>query len=202
MKKTTPILLLVFFLFFNLTNCFAQYYKYAIDANYGISGVTDPSIQDFSHFGAGFTYEFDVIYGIKLDFGSDQYRMFNTIVGKEAGVDMLRLSLQGVVNLSTVGDEYRIYDTFNILAHGGIGVSKVSSTILEGSDKTVNFILGITPRLKITDELYFNVDASAIMIFSQHYNFDGNLAYDDVVNSFSSFTYNFTAGLTYRFGKY
>jgi OOP family OmpA-OmpF porin len=37
---------------------------------------------------------------------------------------------------------------------------------------------------------------------SQHYNFDGDLAYSDVVNSFTSITYNVTAGLTFRFGEY
>ncbi|MGV7105451.1 hypothetical protein [Flavobacterium sp. U410] len=202
MKKTTPILLLVFFLFLNLTNCFAQYYKYSIDVNYGLSGVSQPNINDFSHFGVGFNYEFDEIYSLRLDYGSDQFRTFNERIGAEAGLDMSRISLQGAVNLSTISSRIRIYDPINVFVHGGFGLSSIKSTLGSGRDNTVNFLGGITPRIKLTRQLYLSLDASAIFILSQHYNFDGDLAYSDVVNSFTSITYNVTAGLTFRFGEY
>jgi OOP family OmpA-OmpF porin len=202
MKKTTPILLLVSFLFLNLTNCFAQYYKYSIDVNYGLSGVSQPNINDFSHFGVGFNYEFDEIYSLRLDYGSDQFRTFNERIGAEAGLDMSRISLQGAVNLSTISSRIRIYDPINVFVHGGFGLSSIKSTLGSGRDNTVNFLGGITPRIKLTRQLYLSLDASAIFILSQHYNFDGDLAYSDVVNSFTSITYNVTAGLTFRFGEY
>lgn len=202
MKKTTPILLLVFFLFLNLTNCFAQYYKYSIDVNYGLSGVSQPNINDFSHFGVGFNYEFDEIYSLRLDYGSDQFRTFNERIGAEAGLDMSRISLQGAVNLSTISSRIRIYDPINVFVHGGFGLSSIKSTLGSGRDNTVNFLGGITPRIKLTRQLYLSLDASAIFILSQHYNFDGDLAYENVVNSFTSITYNVTAGLTFRFGEY
>ena len=97
MKKTTQIIVLLSILTFNLSDCFAQYYKYALNINYGLSGVTDPSIQNFSHIGGGFSYEFDETYALQLDFGSDKYRLFNTVLNKEGGVDMFRISLQGVI---------------------------------------------------------------------------------------------------------
>lgn len=203
MKKTTPVLpILLFFLFLNVTTCFAQYYKYAIDVNYGLSGVSQPNIRDFSHFGAGFNYEIDEIYSVRLDFGSDQYRTFNERIGADAGVDMSRISLQGAINLSTVSSRIRIYDPINVFVHGGFGYSGIKSTLGSGRDNTVNFLGGITPRIKLTDQLYLSFDASAIFVLSQHYNFDGDLAYENVVNSFTSITYNVTAGLTFRFGEY
>ncbi len=202
MKKTTQIIVLLSILTFNLSDCFAQYYKYALNINYGLSGVTDPSIQNFSHIGGGFSYEFDETYALQLDFGSDKYRLFNTVLNKEGGVDMFRISLQGVINLSTISDSQRIYDPINVLTHAGFGYSNVKSIVLEGTDKTVNFLGGITPRFRINNNLYFTLDATAIFIFSQHYNFDGNLSYENVVNSFTSITYNLTAGITYRFGEY
>ena len=62
--------------------------------------------------------------------------------------------------------------------------------------------MGLTPRFKITDGLYFAVDASTVFNISQHYNFDGSFSYQDNINSFTGITYNLTAGIIYKFNEY
>ena len=128
--------------------------------------------------------------------------MDNPNYTEKTGLNITRVSLQGTVNLSSAMTRASSYDTFNLLAHGGAGYSLVKSSIGAGNDNVVNVIGGITPRFRISDGLFFAVDASVIFNISQHYNFDGTLAYTDVVNSFTGITYNLTGGIIYKFNEY
>ena len=94
-----------------------------------------------------------------------------------------------------------VHDFFNLIAHGGAGYSLVKSSIGGGNDNLVNVIGGISPRFRISDGLFFAIDTSVIFNISQHYNFDGTLAYTDAVNSFTGITYNVTAGIIYKFNE-
>lgn len=176
--------------------------QYGIEVNYGLNGVLEPSNSNFSHFGGGITYDFDETYGLKLDFGSDKFRMDNPNYNEKTGLDITRISLQGTVNLSSALTRASSYDTFNLLAHAGAGYSLIKSSIGGGNDNTVNIIAGLTPRFRISDGLYFAVDVATIFNVSQHYNFDGEYAYTNTVNSFTGITYNVTGGIIYKFNEY
>lgn len=184
---------------FIFTNSQAQY---GIEVNYGLNGVFEPSINNFSHIGAGITYDFDESYGLKLDFASDKFRSNILKLNEETGVDITRISIQGTANVSTLITRASSHDFFNLMAHGGAGYSFVKSSMGGGNDNLVNVIGGITPRFRITDGLYFAIDTSVVFNISQHYNFDGTLAYTDVVNSFTGITYNVTGGIIYKFNEY
>ena len=181
------------------TNSFAQY---GIEINYGLNGVMEPNINNFSHFGAGITYDFDENYGLKLDFGSDKFRTQNPLFAEETGVDITRFSLQGTANITTLTTRASSQDFFNLIAHAGAGYSLVKSSYNTGNDNLVNIIAGLTPRFRITDGLYFTVDTSVIFNISQHYNFDGSFSYTDAVNSFTGITYNVTGGIVYKLNEY
>ena len=181
------------------TNAFAQY---GIEFNYGLNGVMEPNINNFSHFGAGITYDFDENYGLKLDFGSDKFRTQNPLFAEETGVDIARFSLQGTANITTLTTRASSQDFFNLIAHAGAGYSLVKSSYNTGNDNLVNIIAGLTPRFRITDGLYFTVDTSVIFNISQHYNFDGSFSYTDAVNSFTGITYNVTGGIVYKLNEY
>lgn len=183
---------------FFFTNSQAQY---GIEVNYGLNGVFQPSINNLSHIGAGITYDFDESYGLKLDFASDKFRSDILELNEETGVDITRISIQGTANISTLITRASSHDFFNLIAHGGAGYSLVKSSIGGGNDNLVNVIGGISPRFRISDGLFFAIDTSVIFNISQHYNFDGTLAYTDAVNSFTGITYNVTAGIIYKFNE-
>lgn len=182
------------------TNATAQY---GIELNYGLNGVFEPGINNFSHIGGGITYDFDESYGIKLDFASDKFRSGILELNEDTGVNITRISLQGTANISTLITRASSHDLFNLIVHAGGGYSLVKSSISGGgNDNLVNVIGGLMPRFRITDGLYFSIDTSVIFNISQHYNFDGTLAYTDVVNSFTGITYNVTGGIIYKFNEY
>ena len=175
---------------------------FGIEANYGLSGVFQPSINEISHFGGGITYDFDETYGVKLDFASDSFSIENKDTGIETGSKNTRISLQAVMNVSSLINPRSSYGDFRVLAHAGGGYSLVKSTYNAGNDNLVNVVMGLTPRFKITDGLYFAVDASTVFNISQHYNFDGSFSYQDNINSFTGITYNLTGGIIYKFNEY
>jgi hypothetical protein len=198
MKKTFKLLFTLTLLSISIPS-FAQY---GIELNYGLNGVMEPNINNFSHFGAGISYDFDEYYGIKVDFGSDKFRTKNPLFTEETGVDITRFSIQGVANITTLTTRASSQDFFNLIAHAGAGYSLVKSSYNTGNDNLVNIIGGLTPRFRITDGLYFTVDASVIFNISQHYNFDGSFSYTDAVNSFTGITYNLTGGIVYKLNEY
>ncbi|KGO90284.1 hypothetical protein Q764_04330 [Flavobacterium suncheonense GH29-5 = DSM 17707] len=189
---------------------FAQrpYGGFSIDANYGISGVKDPGLSDFSHFDFGFRYMFDDTWGLKLDYGQDKFRTEKSPV--EKGIDASRISFQAVTNLTNLIDSrsYFYSRTFNLLAHAGAGYSMQKSVTIPagGTDEIGHIIFGMNPQFSLTDNLAVGLDATGIIHLSQHYWFDGNYTYTSPEfkgspNGTSTFIYNFTVGLSYTFGE-
>lgn len=187
-----------------LVSCsFVANAQFGIEANYGSNGSYDPSYNGFTHFGAGVSYDFDETFGAKLDFGMDEFSIQNDLRGKKTGVSNLRVTAQGIVNLTNLADSRSFYNKFNILAHGGAGVSLLNSDIAENSktDHLLNIVLGITPRYEVGERFYITADFSAIANVSQHYLFNGEYSYTDTVNSFTGLMYNATIGIAYKFGE-
>ena len=177
--------------------------QFGIEANYGMNGSYDPSYSGFTHFGAGVNYDFDETFGAKLDFGMDEFSIHNDFRGMKTGVTNLRVTAQGVVNLSNLADSRAFYNKFNILAHGGAGLSVLNSDIPENqkTDHLLNIVIGVTPRYEVAKNFYLTADFSAIANVSQHYFFNGELSYEGAANSFTGLMYNATFGIAYKFGQ-
>lgn len=177
--------------------------QFGIEANYGMNGSYDPSYSGFTHFGAGVNYDFDETFGAKLDFGMDEFSIQNDFRGMKTGVTNLRVTAQGVVNLSNLADSRAFYNKFNILAHGGAGLSVLNSDIPENqkTDHLLNIVIGVTPRYEVAKNFYLTADFSAIANVSQHYFFNGELSYEGAANSFTGLMYNATFGIAYKFGQ-
>jgi OOP family OmpA-OmpF porin len=198
MKKTYFIMAILLCSLFLSKNTYAQI---GVEVNYGLNGVFEPSINDLSHLGGAISYDFDETYGMKIDFASDKFRTKNLLFTEETGIDITRISLQGTMNITTAFSRASSYDFFNLIAHAGAGYSLVKSSYNPGNDNLVNVVMGLTPRFKITDGLYFAIDTSVIFNISQHYNFDGSFSYTEAVNSFTGITYNVTGGIIYKFNE-
>lgn len=198
MKKTYFVMAILLCSLFLSKNTYAQI---GVEVNYGLNGVFEPSINDLSHLGGAISYDFDETYGMKIDFASDKFRTKNLLFTEETGIDITRISLQGTMNITTAFSRASSYDFFNLIAHAGAGYSLVKSSYNSGNDNLVNVVMGLTPRFKITDGLYFAIDTSVIFNISQHYNFDGSFSYTEAVNSFTGITYNVTGGIIYKFNE-
>ena len=198
MKKTYFIMAILLCSLFLSKNTYAQI---GVEVNYGLNGVFEPSINNLSHLGGAISYDFDETYGMKIDFASDKFRTKNLLFTEETGIDITRISLQGTMNITTAFSRASSYDFFNLIAHAGAGYSLVKSSYNAGNDNLVNVVMGLTPRFKITDGLYFAIDTSVIFNISQHYNFDGSFSYTEAVNSFTGITYNVTGGIIYKFNE-
>ncbi|WP_130734390.1 hypothetical protein [Flavobacterium sp. J27] len=192
------ISLILTFLFCTITSN-AQF---GVEVNYGLNGVVQPSITNFSHLGGGISYDFNESYGAKLDFGSDKFRSDNALFNKETGITITRISLQGTVNISDLIDPTSLYSVFNLSGHLGGGYSFIKSSEFKNNDNTVNAIIGLTPKIKISRGIYFAIDTSVIFNLSQHYGFDGAYTYDNYPNSITGIMYNVTGGIIFKFNEY
>lgn len=156
-----------------------------------------------THIGAGISYDFDQTFGAKLNFGMDEFSNQNDLRSMKTGVTNLRVTAQGIVNLSNLVDSRAFYNKFNILAHGGGGFSLLNSDIPEykNSDHLLNLVIGITPRYEVAKSFYLTADFSAIANVSQHYFFNGELSYDGAANSFTGLMYTTSLCIAYKFGQ-
>ncbi|MEL1245375.1 hypothetical protein AAEO56_13960 [Flavobacterium sp. DGU11] len=176
--------------------------QYSIEAGYGMGISGHPATVGFSHFEVGFRYMVDEFWGIKFDFGSDRFRMGDN---PELGSDYKRYSFQGVHNLGrTLKIADKMGSNINLLAHGGLGYSSLKSVIRGGTDNIGSVIVGLTPQFRMSNSLAITLDASYILNFTQHYNFDGlhpPKGDNKGLNSFTGHLFTASVGLTYYFGK-
>lgn len=178
--------------------------QYSIEAGYGVGVSGEPGITAFSHFDAGFRYMIDEYWGLKFDFGSDRFR---TGTMPQRGTDYNRFSVQIVHNLGrTLGIRSIANGNLGLLAHAGLGYSSLQSIKSDGKDNIGNIIIGLTPQVKIIDNLAIHLDTSMIFNYSQHINYDGATPLnDDGTRSKDAFTgtlFNASIGLTYYFGRH
>lgn len=172
--------------------------QYSIEADYGLSAGFNPSASGSAHFGVGFRYMLDESWGIKFDYAQDKFRTGTP----ETGTDYTRYSVQGVHNLGRTLNMRDIANgSLNLLAHGGLGYSSLKSTEREGVDKIGNVIIGLSPQVKLINNLALQLDISYIINFTQHYNFDGTRANKGSAESITGTMLTFSAGLTFYFGK-
>jgi hypothetical protein len=176
--------------------------QFGVELNYGMNGSYEPSYNGFTHFGGGISYDFDETFGAKIDFASDKFSIENEL-GDKTGTSNTRISLQGIVNVSNLIDSRSFYNEFQILAHGGAGLSILKSDIptLDKTDHILNIIVGVNPQYKVAEGLFLGIDASFIANISQHYNFDGTSTYVGNANSITGLMYNLSATVSYKFGN-
>lgn len=196
MKKT--ILLFVLFL---SVSAFSQrgrgMEQFSLEAGYGANMAISPRMTDFSHFDAAFRYMFDEYWGMKFDYGFDKYR----VDGNSAlGSDYHRLSAQVVHNLGRTLNISPYSDNWlNLTAHGGFGYSAIESKSDPDVDSMGNIILGLTPQIKITDNLALRFDGSYIVNIKQDYDYNGQPHANG--KKFMGSSLNASIGLTVYLGR-
>lgn len=156
---------------------FSSFSQHFIDANIGMNSTVFDAEQNsnFKHYGLGYKYLFDDVWGIKLDFALDKFEKATTQISP---VTHTRVSLQAVANLNNLLVPNNNSEHFGILAHSGIGYGEIKADGISGTDHLANVLVGITPTLAITDSFGIYIDDTIVYNLSQHIDFKGAYVYN------------------------
>ena len=208
MKKN---ILLIFFVVIIVIDCNAQertktstvFNRWSIEGNIGL---TKPYLNfssgywagtpDFLAGEVGVRYMLNEFFGLKIDFGYNQFS--NQENSHEFSTDEYRVDMQGVVNVGRVLKFENWTHTFNVLAHGGLGVGKINyDQATSAEDYVGNVIGGLTGQIKLSPRVAMNLDFSTFSNIRQNLSFNGAQAN----SKHFGVVFNTTVGLTVYLGK-
>ena len=205
MKKFILSIMLLCFISLNAQE--KNYNQWSVEAEAGVHKVANKFAAGYREdtpslwgAGLGLRYMFNEKFGAKLDFGYSNIQ--DGEGSKPFETNYYRTSLQGVVNLGSVLDFKSFTNTFGLLAHGGMGYSahKPKSPIdYNDKDQMLNFIVGITPQVKLSDRLVLTGDFSFINHVRQSVSWDGTTS--AIGKNFTGVILNANVGLTFYLGK-
>lgn len=156
--------------------------------------MTDPV--NFFTVDLGFRYMLNNKFGLKLDFGYNQFQ--NADDSPEFESRYIRGNFQGVINLGRVLNFEDWTNTFGLLMHGGAGVYVLTADdAFEGEDWGANLIGGLTAQVRLSDRVVLTGDVTGIANGLQNRTFDG---YNATNNTIDGLIMNTTLGLTFYLG--
>jgi OOP family OmpA-OmpF porin len=182
-----------------------DYNKWSIELNGGVNkpmrtmtpGYQTATLNPF-HADLGVRYMFSPKFGVKLDVGYDQFQERDNTAPFESRY--VRTSLQGVVNIGRALNFETWTNTIGVLAHGGFGVSQISTeTGYGGQDYMGHGILGLTGQIKLSNRVALTGDLTGIVNGRQNWNFDGMGT--TKTGSLDGVLLNASVGLTFYLGK-
>jgi OOP family OmpA-OmpF porin len=156
---------------------------------------------DFWQADLGIRYMINEYFGLNLDLG------YNNITSADESLDFesryLRSSLEGVLNFGSLVGFRQWTDRLNILVHGGMGVSALQPQEPIEQDETdlmLNFTVGVTPQIKLSDAIVLFGDLSIFGHVRQDYTFDG-VGEVESIRGFNGFMVNASVGLSIYLGE-
>lgn len=185
-----------------------DYNRWSVELNGGITKPTKPFTSGVYterisplHVDLGVRYMFNPKFGLKIDGGYDQFEAGdNSVADFES--KFYRFSLQGVVNLGRVLNFEDWTNTLGLLGHGGMGYSFLQGDHFNSNDQMLNFIVGLTGQIKLSDRFVLTGDFSAINTMKQNRTWDGlSNNVPDRRGFEDNFIYNASIGLTVYLGK-
>ncbi|NEV92719.1 OmpA family protein [Psychroflexus sp. YR1-1] len=211
MKKIT-LLTSFLFLFTFIVNAqedtadtpYTEYNKWSID--FGVGLLSTPKPFSSPQYNSGkfedLVYNASVRYMLNEKFGLRAGAIYSEITEGDNSLpfstDMWTFTGEGVLNLGAILNFNDFTNRFNLLAHGGVQHSTFSSDI-GGNDNAFGFIAGLTPQIKLSDKVAFNLDASFLGNVSQQVGVDGNGPAGS--RGFDGWVANVTAGLSIYLGS-
>ena len=178
MKKILFVLTLAFC---TVTGANAQdFNKWSIDVGAGVHKPVFPlssgygtDTPDFWQANIGGRYMINEKFGLRVDFGFNQFTEGDN--SKSFDTDYYRGTIEGVINAGELLGFRDWTQRINVLIHGGVGLSDIKTyNPNTPKDRTMNIVFGITPQVKLTDNIALFLDASAVGHFYQNISFDGN----------------------------
>lgn len=162
-------------------NAQSEFDKWSLEVNGGFNkpmapltpGYLSPTL-NLGHVDLGVRHMFNEKFGLKLDYGFGSFKEADG----EASFDTkyYRLDLQGVANVGRIMNFESFSRSFGLLFHGGAGIGNVNpeeNLYNDFTDDVYNFIFGITPQIKLSNNIALVGDISTILNGRQTVSFDG-----------------------------
>ena len=201
--KNKLVVLLVLMIGFNGIG--QNFDRFSIEGAYNISVPFSASVvsagngnyNSYNGFNLGLRYMFNQKWGVKGEVAYNGYHG-----GNNQGTDFLRLDAQAFYNLGYLLDLPRSSnDKLGLLVHSGFGASQIKSLYANTTEHSGNFILGLTPLYRLTNQLALSADVSYIINFKQHDHFDGVPFQPAGVTYEKGQTINFAFGFVFYLGE-
>ncbi|WP_194850497.1 OmpA family protein [Nonlabens antarcticus] len=182
------------------------YNQWSIDVGAGVHKPVRPlaggyftNTPSFAQGDLGVRYMVNDKFGFNLDLG------YNRFEGDDDSAPFkshaYRVSLEGVVNAGTFLGFREWTDRFNFLVHAGAGVTAMSykePLDIDDRDEMLNFTVGVTPQLRLSDRVTFFGDLSIFGHVRQDRTFDGTAAQN--LRGFDGFLVNASVGFSFALG--
>src|SRR5699024_10723360 len=128
---------------------------------------------DFWQGDLGVRYMINENFGFKLDFGYNSFEGASNSNDFES--ELMRASLQGVVNVGSVLGFRDWTNRFNLLAHGGAGYGRLKGKkpVSTGTDQVGFIVAGLTPQIRLGNSFALTGDVSMYGNMRQDLTFDG-----------------------------
>ncbi len=153
---------------------------------------------DFWQGDLGVRYMINENFGFKLDFGYNSFEGASNSNDFES--ELMRASLQGVVNVGSVLGFRDWTNRFNLLAHGGVGYGRLTpkEPVKKSVDQLAFGVIGLTPQVRLGNNFALTGDVSMYGNVRQDYTFDGTGKTS--TRGFNGMFINTSIGLTYYIG--
>lgn len=184
-----------------------EYNKWSLDLGAGAHEVINPLSTGYKtgalalgQANLGVRYMFNEKFGLRLALGYNEFKEADNSLPFRA--NYYRTTLEGVVNAGSLLNFSKFTSRFNLLFHGGVGLSNLRTIapIDSGSgEPLMNFTVGFTPQFKLTNRVSLFLDASAIFHDYQNFTFDGAPNTRD--REISASIFNTSIGVSISLGK-
>lgn len=188
-----------------------EFNKWSLEFSAGVNKPTRPlntgyftNTPSFYTIDLGVRHNFTELVGAKLDVSINRFENDENSLPFET--TLYRTSLQGVVNAGSLLGLRNWSNRLNFLVHGGMGVSVLTSNdpvdrSFSDGDNMLNFIVGITPQLRLSDRIALTGDLSAIGHVRQDLSFNGLRRDDGNLRGFDGFYVTASIGANIYLGK-
>ncbi|GHC51684.1 hypothetical protein GCM10008083_14220 [Ulvibacter litoralis] len=184
----------------------SKYNKWSIELAAGVHKPTGQfapgyytQTPSFGQASLGVRYMFNNKFGLKLEGG------YATIENDDSSLAFktanYRGSLQGVANLGAILNFNDWTNTFGLLLHagGGFSMNDYKEPLDLNNDNMLHIMGGITPQIKMTNNLVLTGDVSVIGNTRQYRTWDGTQL--NTERGVNGFAVNTSIGITYYLGK-
>jgi len=182
------------------------YNQWSIDVGVGVHKPSRPfadgyftNTPSFGQADLGVRYMINDKFGFSLEGG------YNRFEGDDNSfpfkTQAYRVSLEGVVNAGTILGFREWTDRFGLLFHGGAGVTALKyqePVDIDDADEMLNFTIGGTPQLRLTDNIALFADLSIFGHVRQNRTFDGTQG--QPARGFDGFLVNASVGASFYLG--
>lgn len=122
----------------------------------------------FRSFYVGANYELTNLAGLRFTYGNNAFEDTNN---SSMGVTHHKFIAEGTFNL--LQSIQKNQSPFDIMLHGGLGLSFGKSKQTSGTDKMGTLQIGLMPKYHITDNFSVLLDATYVINLKQSFIFDG-----------------------------